>query len=81
MGKITSVFRSACAMAALGLMGSAPPLSNFFMPHSDYRNRGAKGRRKRTGCSYPHSSTRQRARYARQIAAGRLVMEGIDRVQ
>lgn len=28
---------------------------------------------------YPHSSTRQRARYARQIAAGQLVMEGVGR--
>lgn len=28
---------------------------------------------------YHHSSTRQRARYARQIAAGQLSMEGVDR--
>lgn len=29
-------------------------------------------KRVRTGRAYPHSSTRQRARYARQIAAGQL---------
>jgi len=27
---------------------------------------------------YPHSSTRQQARYARQIAAGQLRMDGVD---
>jgi hypothetical protein len=32
--------------------------------------------RLRSGRTYPHSSTRQRARYARQIAAGQLRMEG-----
>lgn len=31
------------------------------------------------GKVYPHCSTRQRARYARQIAAGQLSMKGIDR--
>jgi hypothetical protein len=30
----------------------------------------------RTGVRYPHSSTRQQARYARQIAAGQLNMAG-----
>jgi hypothetical protein len=29
---------------------------------------------------YPHSSTRQKARYARQIAAGQLAMEGVGNV-
>lgn len=29
-----------------------------------------------TGKRYPHSSDRQRARYARQVAAGQLNMEG-----
>lgn len=38
---------------------------------------GSKVLRIRTGRSYPHSSTRQRARYARQIAAGQLRMEGV----
>lgn len=27
---------------------------------------------------YPHSSTRQQARYTRQIAAGQLRMDGVD---
>lgn len=27
---------------------------------------------------YPHSSSRQQARYARQIAAGKLRMDGVD---
>lgn len=31
--------------------------------------------RYRTGITYPHSSDRQRARYARQIAAGQLNIE------
>lgn len=36
--------------------------------HSDtYRPKTRK-----TGVTYPHSSTRQRARYARQIAAGQI---------
>ena len=31
----------------------------------------------RTGRKYPHSSARQQARYARQIAAGKLRMDGV----
>ncbi|MDK4730523.1 hypothetical protein [Rhizobium phaseoli] len=61
--------------AALAGLLALSPLSNFMMPHSDYRNRGS-GKRRKTGRLYPHSSTRQRARYARQIAAGQLNMEG-----
>lgn len=34
-------------------------------------------KRRKTGATYPHSSKRQRARYARQIAAGQLSMAGI----
>ena len=30
------------------------------------------GKRRRTGKTYPHSSDRQKARYARQIAAGQI---------
>ena len=59
-------------MAAL--LASAP-IHNFMMPHHAQRNRGAAKRRK-SGWFYPHSSDRQRARYARQIAAGQLNMEG-----
>lgn len=36
-------------------------------------------RRRRQGKDYPFSSTRQNARYARQIAAGQLSMAGIER--
>jgi hypothetical protein len=32
---------------------------------------------RKTGKRYPHSSARQQARYARQIAAGQLKMDGI----
>lgn len=40
-------------------------------------NWGKRSFRMRTGKRHPHSSTRQRARYARQIAAGQLCMEGV----
>ena len=39
-----------------------------------FRTRGYK-----TGLKYPHSSARQQARYARQIAAGQLRMGGVDK--
>jgi hypothetical protein len=35
-------------------------------------------KRRRTGKDYPFSSTRQNARYARQIAAGKLHMDGVN---
>lgn len=35
-------------------------------------------KRRRTGVRYPHSSRRQQARYARQIAAGQLRMAGVE---
>lgn len=62
--------------AIMAALLASAPIANFMMPHRDYRNRGAAKRRK-TGWYYPHSSTRQRARYARQIAAGQLRMEGV----
>jgi len=34
-----------------------------------------------TGKTYPHSSTRQRARYARQIAAGQLRIATVEPVK
>ncbi len=61
--------------AILAALLASAPISNFMMPPSAYRNRGASKRRK-TGTRYPHSNTSQRARYARQIAAGQLNMEG-----
>lgn len=61
--------------ASLGLSSSLAvsqlPIMPEMMPNHAYRNRGAAKRRK-TGALYPHSSTRQRARYARQIAAGQI---------
>jgi|GEM_PF-6228783 len=44
-----------------------------------HARRAGKGSRHKTGYRYPHSSTRQQARYARQIAAGRLSMAGVGR--
>ena len=37
---------------------------------------GKSGKRRRKTTLFPHSAARQRARYARQIAAGQLRMEG-----
>lgn len=73
-------FSAAFVAAVLGSVSGAAlignlPLDNFLMPARDYRNRGSKKRHK-TGKSYPFSSTRQNARYARQIAVGQLNMEG-----
>ena len=36
-------------------------------------------KRRRTGVRYPHSSRRQQARYARQIASGQLSMAGAEK--
>jgi hypothetical protein len=45
------------------------------MPQPFDPKRAVKSRK--TGIKYPHSSTRQQARYARQIAAGKLQMDGV----
>jgi hypothetical protein len=55
------------AMPAVKFGGKAPVT----------RHRGKKPVRIRAGKTYPHSSKRQRARYARQIAAGQLHMDGV----
>ena len=65
-----------------GFMGSVGELSNTltFMPvlKKDYRQKLEAGMRNkgsgrtRTSGLYPHSGKRQQARYARQIAAGKL---------
>lgn len=39
-----------------------------FAPTADF----SAPKRRRTGKNYPHSSTRQQARYARQLAAGQI---------
>ncbi|EHK77724.1 hypothetical protein SM0020_12390 [Sinorhizobium meliloti CCNWSX0020] len=47
----------------------------FLMP--DAHGPAAKSNRIKTGATYPHSSARQRARYARQIAAGQIKLERV----
>lgn len=59
-----------------GLLASLLPPAVFTPPLSIPDQRHAPKRR-RTGRRYPHSSHRQQARYARQIAAGRLAMDGV----
>jgi hypothetical protein len=75
------------AVAALAFMGrftrpgDATIGQHLAVPNlKPQRNKPAKARAKRRrnrGFIYPHSSTRQRARYARQIAAGQLNMAGV----
>lgn len=43
----------------------------FTDPFGGFRRHGAPKRRK-AGNKYPHSSTRQRARYARQLVVGQI---------
>lgn len=61
----------ASALSALSFLPSVVPAQANFAPTPSGRFHGARRRRK-TGWLYPHSSKRQRARYARQIAAGQL---------
>lgn len=63
-------------LRSFGADAIAPDIRNFMMPQRDYRFRGATRMRLTSKC-FPHSSTRQRARYARQIAAGQLKMDGV----
>lgn len=68
------------AMNALVLESRSSYAALPFILHRTPPRRGKAGFRLRTpGRAYPHSSTRQQARYARQIAAGQLIMEGIAR--
>lgn len=66
-------FSMSSALASMLLsMGLTAPL----MPPL-HHGRGAQGKptkRRKTGWIYPHSSSRQQARYARQIARGQLSM-------
>lgn len=50
-----------------------PPI--FMTP--DRNGPAPKSNRIKTGAPYPHSSARQRARYARQIAAGQIKLERV----
>lgn len=66
---ISSLFGQALSSAHLSILphvdAGAPP-------------RGQPKRRNKTGHRYPFSSTRQNARYARQLAAGQLAMAGVN---
>ena len=52
-------------MKTLGLVAALASIGRQFIG-------GFRTRSYATGKTYPHSSTRQRARYARQIAAGQI---------
>lgn len=56
----------------LSSMASLAMLSSLIHPLPDYDFGRKRPHAAKTGKTYPHSSTRQRARYARQIAAGQL---------
>ena len=72
-----NIIGAASAAAALWGLGTSA-LPNEFellaMQHIRTINQPDfnKPKRRKTGRDYPHSNTRQRARYARQIAAGKL---------
>lgn len=71
MRRLSQLTATAAALLAAGLIP---------MPLMDGApRRGTRKRRNKTGETYPHSSARQRARYARQIAAGQLSMAGVER--
>lgn len=63
--------RSYSLMASLLAM-PFPGLSSMPIAIQHQTGPGKKTHRIRTGKTYPHSSKRQRARYARQIAAGQI---------
>lgn len=64
-------FSSAVLAAILAMTGTGP--TDLRLPIA--RNAPRKPvKRRRTGKIYPHSSRRQQARYARQIARGQLSM-------
>jgi hypothetical protein len=67
---INSSFRGflAAAVANFSSVAQVPQPMNFKAPK----------RRNKTGVKYPHSSTRQQARYKRQLAAGQLCYVGQD---
>ena len=74
-GRFSSLLSLRAVMAALSFQ-HLPQIS--MLPMLQHQGRTGRKRR-RTGHRYPHSSARQQARYARQIAAGRLSMEGAGR--
>ncbi|WP_421778894.1 hypothetical protein [Hoeflea sp.] len=69
----SSAFLGAAMAHILGSVAVAAPAFHPIKVEPDMRgSRGKPSKRIRTGGRYPHSSTRQRARYARQLAAGQL---------
>lgn len=70
LGSVIATTLAAQLFAASALRGGFDPV---------HARRAGKGSRHKTGYRYPHSSTRQQARYARQIAAGQLSMAGVGR--
>ena len=61
--------------AVVAAMLGASPLANQFANIIGGAPKKT-GKRRKSGEKYPFSSTRQNARYARQIAAGQLRMDG-----
>lgn len=65
-------FSSAVFAAILAMTGTGP--ADLRIPVTRGAPRKPVKRRRKTGWIYPHSSSRQQARYARQIARGQLSM-------
>lgn len=73
MASVIPVLRS------LSLLNTGAPVFTIEAETPAPKRRSNKPKRSKPGrFSYPHSSARQRARYARQIAAGQLRMAGIE---
>ena len=69
--RISALIGSILSMAgALGISAASMPVFPDIRPMRtmDF----TQPKRRKTGRTYPHSSDRQRARYARQIAAGQI---------
>lgn len=66
----TRLLAGAVSIAAMTLPRAEPLRMRSRPDAADFR----RAPRIRTGKTYPHSSGRQRARYARQLAAGRLAI-------
>ncbi len=63
------------SFASMGSAAAMPEMPLIAIKPTRKRRGGKPPFSYRTGKTYPHSSERQRARYARQIAAGQLNIE------
>lgn len=63
-------FAAAALMMGSGSLAASPMPDIKILPTAQPFTKGTK--RMKTGKTYPHSSKRQCARYARQIAAGQI---------